>query len=319
MSRVPPKLLITAARMYYEELRTMESISRELGTSRSTVSRWLKQARELGHVQIRIQENVSAPAQLERQLAHRYGIRAVVAACPPRASDAEAFETTAALAARTVAAEVVPGTVLGIAWGTTMTAVARHLPPKKVLETAVVQLNGAGNTHSSGIAYASDILRSFSQAFGAVAEQFPVPTFFDRAETRSAMWRERSIERIRELQRRTTIAVFGIGAVDPSSPSQVYVGGYLAPEDVEALRSEGVAGDIATRFFRGDGTFEDIPLNARSSAIEFEDLRLVRKRICVVSSAHKAAGVRGALAAGLITDLVLDERAARALLEDAAL
>jgi DNA-binding transcriptional regulator LsrR (DeoR family) len=41
------------------------------------------------------------------------------------------------------------------------------------------------------------------------------------------------------------------------------------------------------------------------------------RRCCVVSGVSKVASLRGALAAGLVTDLVIDEETARALTEDA--
>jgi deoxyribonucleoside regulator len=41
------------------------------------------------------------------------------------------------------------------------------------------------------------------------------------------------------------------------------------------------------------------------------------RRICVVSGTHKVRGLRGAIAAGLITDLIIDERTASALIDSA--
>jgi DNA-binding transcriptional regulator LsrR (DeoR family) len=43
-------------------------------------------------------------------------------------------------------------------------------------------------------------------------------------------------------------------------------------------------------------------------------LRRTPRRICVVSGSSKLASLRGALNAGLITDLFLDEGAARGLI-----
>lgn len=301
--------------MYYSEGRTMESIAHEYSTSRSTISRWLSEARDRGYVQVTIHETLDSPRQLERRIFAEFGVRSIVVPVPTRATESDALEATAAVAARTLAAEMVPGTILGIAWGSTISAVSRHLPPKRVPETTVVQLNGAGNMHSTGIVYASDILRRFGQAFGAVTEQFPVPTFFDRASTRAAMWEERSIQRITSLQQRMTIALFGIGALDSHVPSHVYVGGYLDSAERDDLRRQGIVGDIATRFFYEDGTHQGIELNDRCSAPDFDDLLTVSTRICVVSSLEKVRGVRAALAGGFVTDLIIDEWAARKLLE----
>ena len=44
-------------------------------------------------------------------------------------------------------------------------------------------------------------------------------------------------------------------------------------------------------------------------------LRRAPRRICVVSGRAKLPSLRGALAAGLITDLIVDEGTARALID----
>ena len=127
------------------------------------------------------------------------------------------------------------------------------------------------------------------------------------------MWNERSVQRILELQARMSIAIFGVGSVDADYPSHVYAGGYLDEEDLTVLASSDVVGDVATVFFRADGSSDGITLNERSTGPDLAQLRQVRRRICVVSGASKINGLRGALAAGLATDLILDEASARRL------
>ena len=60
-------------------------------------------------------------------------------------------------------------------------------------------------------------------------------------------------------------------------------------------------------FFRGDGSSDGITLKNGPPGPPWHQLRQVRRRICVVSGASKINGLRGALAAGLATDLILDE------------
>jgi DNA-binding transcriptional regulator LsrR (DeoR family) len=127
------------------------------------------------------------------------------------------------------------------------------------------------------------------------------------------MWNERSVQRILELQARMSIAIFGVGSVDADYPSHVYAGGYLDEDDLSVLASSDVVGDVATVFFRADGSSDGITLNERSTGPDLAQLRQVRRRICVVSGASKINGLRGALAAGLATDLILDEASARRL------
>lgn len=304
--------------MYYLQDQTMDAIARELRTSRSTVSRLLSSARESGLVHIQIKTPSDRAPELERVIRNRHQVEVHVVPVSDMLSEVEVLERVSMQAARTIGPLVGSNAVIGVAWGSTVSTVSRHLTRKTTHGTTIVQLNGAGNTQTSGITYASEIIRRFGTAYGAKVEQFPVPAFFDHAETKNMMWQERSVRRILDLQDRMTIAIFGVGSMDAEIPSHVYTGGYLDTTDLDALDASGVAGDVATVFFRSDGTDAGIVLNDRSSGPSLENLRKVRRRICVVSGPKKITGLRGALAAGLVTDLILDEITARELVEQSS-
>ncbi len=299
--------------MYYLQDLTMDAIARELRTSRSTVSRLLSSARESGLVQIEIRSPLDTAPELERQIRNEYDVDAHVVPILDSLNEAEALDRVAMQAARTIGPLVDSNAIIGLAWGATLSAVSRHLTRKITHDSVVVQLNGAGNMQTTGIGYASDIMRRFGNAYGARVEQFPVPAFFDHASTKTAMWQERSVRRILDLQERMSIAIFGVGSVDSDYPSHVYAGGYLDENDLSVLAASGVVGDVATVFFRADGSSDGITLNERSTGPSHEQLRQVRRRICVVSGTSKINGLRGALAARLATDLIVDEATARRL------
>lgn len=304
---------VTAAHLYYVQHRTMEAIARELRTSRSTVSRLLTHARTTGIVDIRIRSPFEAPRRLEELLAHRYGIVAHVAPVPDDASDVERLERVSVTAAHLLHELVKEDMTIGIAWGSTTAAVSRGLIPKAVHGATFVQLNGSGNTHTTGLLYASELLGRFAAAYGGSAQQFPVPAFFDDPRTKQAMWRERSTRRILSLQAAMNLVVFSVGSANSTVPSHVYAGGYLEPHELATLAAEGVVGDVATVFYRADGSSNGIALNERATGPRFDVLRRVGTRLCIVSGVSKLASLRGALAARLITDLVVDESTARAL------
>ncbi|MFC3299256.1 sugar-binding transcriptional regulator [Arthrobacter agilis] len=304
---------LRAAQMYYLQDLTMNAIARELRTSRSTISRLLSLARETGLVQIQVNNPSERAPALEQQIRRRFGVEAHVVPIADSVNDSEVLDRVAIQAARTIGPLVDSNAIIGVAWGSTLSAVSHHLTRKQTHDSTIVQLNGAGNTQTTGITYASEILRSFGQAYGARVEQFPVPAFFDHAETKTAMWEERSVRRILDLQHRMTMAIFGVGSISAGIPSHVYSGGYLDREDLATLETDEVVGDVATMFFRADGTHRDIKLNSRSTGPDLDRLGTVRRRICVVSGESKIDGLRGALAAGLATDLILDEGSARRL------
>lgn len=307
---------LTAAKLYYLQDMTMDAIATELGTSRSSVSRLLSHARETGLVDIRINSPIERVGQLEEQLRTRYRVAAHIVPIPGIVNEVERLERVVLTAGRLLSQFVESNMVVGIAWGSTISMLSRSLVPKETHGTTFVQLNGAGNVQTSGLEYSSDILQRFGAAFGAQVEQFPVPAFFDDPDTREAMWRERSTRRVLAFQSTMDIAVFGLGSPEAEVPSRVYVGGYLSRDDYRSLREDRAIGDVATVFFRADGSWKDIRLNARSTGPGLDRLRRVPRRVCIVSGAAKLGSLRAAIGAGLVTDVVLDESLARLLVEE---
>lgn len=306
---------LRASHLYYLQDLTMEAIARELGTSRSSVSRLLSYARETGLVDIQIRSPLDQSTVLGDKLHREFNVVAHVVPIPDQTTDVDRLDRVALSAARILSAFVDSNMVIGIAWGSTVSAISRYLVPKSTHGSTIVQLNGAANTRTTGIVYASEILRRFGDSFGAAVQQFPVPAFFDDPQTKLALWRERSTRRVLELQDSMDMVVFGIGNANATVPSHVYSGGYLEDDDKASLAREGVVGDVATVFFRADGSSSDITVNARATGPALSTIRRAPRRVCVVAGGEKAASLKGALAAGLITDLILDEGTARALLQ----
>ncbi len=305
--------MLRAASMYYLQDLKMEVIARHLGTSRSTVSRLLKQARHSGLVEITLRPSSSRAPGLANWLAKTYRVRPHLVAVADQAPDLDRLDQVAKTAGRLVSSWFDSDMVLGLAWGTTLSAVSRHLQPKATRGAHVVQLNGAANTRTSGVEYASDLISRFAGAFSATVHHFAVPAFFDFPDTKAAMWRERSIRRVLDVQSKTDIAVFGVGALTGPVPSHVYLAGYLDEDDMSGLRADGVVGDICTTLLRADGSWRDIALNNRATGPTPTQLARIPRRVCVAAGDSKAAPLNAALAAGVVTDLVIDELTAAAL------
>ena len=302
-----------AATLYYLQDEQMDAIARRLGTSRSTVSRLLKEARATGLVQITVRPGSESAAGLAGRLAAVHGVRAHVVPVHVGARQVERLEQVATVAARLLMDLFDDEMVLGVAWGTTVSAVARALGRKPTRGGTVVQLNGAANTLTSGVDYSSTIITAFGEAFDAEVRHFPVPAFFDFAQTRDAMWRERSVQRVLAVQRRTDVALFGVGALGGQVPSHVYSAGYLDEGDLAALYAAGVVGDVCTVFLREDGSYRDIAINGRATGPTPAELARIPRRLCVVAGEAKLRPLVAAMRAGVVTDLIIDEPTARRL------
>ncbi|QNE35148.1 sugar-binding transcriptional regulator [Leifsonia shinshuensis] len=304
---------LKAGHLYYMQDLTMEAIAHEMHTSRSSVSRLLSYARASGLVTIQIAQPHEGATRVQQELHARYGIGAHIVPMPSAISDVDRLERVAISAARILDRFIDSNTTVGVAWGSTMSALSRHLIPKDLHNVEFVQLNGAGNTYTTGVLYASEILRRFGDTYAGTIQEFPVPALFDDPQTKQAMWRERSTRRILDIQERMDVALFGLGSPFSEVRSHVYAGGYLDAEDYASLDASGVVGDVATVFFREDGSHHGIPLNERASGPDIDLIKRVPRRVCIVSGPSKVHSLRGALAAGLITDLIVDEGTARAL------
>ncbi len=306
---------LQVARMYYYQDLNTEEIATELDISRSKVSRLLSYAKEQGLIQIHVRDPEQYATSLEAQIQRRYDVKAMVINVSENADEREWLERVAKYAANYLDEIMESEMVLALAWGTTVSTVVKHLVPKPLFDVDVVQLNGSVNTHNINNTYASEIITQVASNYSARTHLFPVPTFFDYADTKRALWRERSVRRVLELQQQADVLLYSIGAVDSGVPSHVYRGGYLEEADLEELDAQNVVGDIATVFFRADGSYEDIPLNKRASGPKLDLFREAQHAVCVVSGRKKVHGLRAALRGGYLKELIVDEPTARLLLE----
>ena len=307
-------MALKAAQLYYMQDLTMDAIGDELKVSRSSVSRLLQMAKDRGIVEFKIHSPEDAPRRMATQIKERFGVNAHLVPVAESASPIDRLDRVALTAARMLSNFFFSGMTMGVAWGATTAAVSRNLVPRPLKESRVVQLNGAGNTFTTGVTYSGEILRRFGEAYGATVEQFPVPAFFDDPAAKETLWRERSTKRILDIQAKMDIALFGLGASNSEVPSQVYTAGYLTADEQKSLNETNIVGDIATVFYRADGTSNDIPLNRRSTGPSLDVIRSVPRRICVIAGASRLPSFKGALAGKYISDLIIDDATAEALL-----
>lgn len=310
---------IYASRLYYLQNAKMETIAHKLGTSRSTVSRLLSYAKEEGLVEILIHDPTDDHLHLQEKFKKRFSVTATVVPLGHRATELERLDVIARVAAKVVSQAVDSRLTVGVAWGTTLSAITRYLPSREVFDVNVVQMNGAANVRTTEVGFTGAILGRFAGSFAATLHQFPVPALFDDPATKEAMWKERSVQRVLDLQKRAGLFVFGLGSPRAGVPSHVFSGEYLDLEDRELIVKEKIVGDCATNFYRLDGTNNDISLNQRSSGPNFDTIRNIPRRICIVSSPTKRDSLLGALRAGLITELIVDEQCARAVMEKSSI
>jgi len=303
---------LKVARMYYHLGLTTTEIAKQLGVARPTISRLLSWARASGLVEFRIVDHRDRQLSLESRLEQAFGVDDVkIVPQHPDSTVVARQQAVASFTAHLLNSLVTAGTSISLAWGTTISMLAAKLIPKPLPDVNVIQMNGSGNS-GLGITYAADIVAAFAENYNAHAHLMPIPAYFDDPKTKEAMFAERTIARTRALASAADIALFSIGV--PDADSYVYKAGYVEQDELDSLRQQGVVGDIATMFFRADGSHDDIALNGRSSGPSLTALANHRHSICLVAGSDKIEGVRGALRGRFFNTLVIDEPSAEALL-----
>lgn len=302
---------LKVARMYYHVGLSTTDIAKQLGVSRPTVSRLLSWAKSYGIVEFRILDHRVQQLSLETQLEREFEIADVkVVPVSPDWNDAERQQGVAAFAAHYLNSLMSPNTTVALAWGSTISLLADALIPKPLAGVTIAQMNGSGNS-GQGLSYAAGIISRFADNYSAATQLLPIPAYFDEPTTKDAMFRERSIRQALGVAKKAQIVLFSIGV--PDAYSYVYRAGYVEDTELAALREDGVVGDIATVFFREDGTYKDIFMNRRSSGPDLASLADHKHAICIVSGEKKLRGVRGALKGKFFNTLIIDEPSARAL------
>ena len=173
-----PELLAKAARLYFLDDRSQDDVAAILGTTRSNVSRMVRQARDLGIVEIRIVAPAQRDHELELALRARYPL-----------ADARVLEVNAEtevlagvghLAARWLDETLRDGQVVALSWGHSLQAMVRDVDLAR-RDVEVVQLVGGLSALDSAVT-GQELVRELSERIGARHRYLHAPALFGSAE-----------------------------------------------------------------------------------------------------------------------------------------
>jgi deoxyribonucleoside regulator len=304
--------LAQVASLYYEDNLTQGEIARRIGTSRSTVSRMLQEAREAGVVEITVHYPWKTVPEIEHALRARFGLRQARVLLGRGRPYEEVVRGLGALAARYLESVVTEGTILGISWGLAVHSTVRALRPDRKLPITVVQMVGAVG-EGDPLIDGPDLARLLAGVYGGQYRYLHAPLLVEDARARDVLLSEPRIRETLALARRADVALVGIGAPQPAVYSLLRAG-YVDREALAGLRARGVVGDICARHYDAQGRVLDIELNRRIVGIELQALHDVKHVIGVAGGEAKAAAILGALRGGHVNVLVTDDAAASRVL-----
>lgn len=310
MSIEKGQLSVTVARLYYEAELSQQAIANQLQISRPTVSRLLTYAKEKGYVHITIADPFSDIEDVRRQLNVRYQLKDVQLVFAPSATEVQLYDTLGEFAARYIETITKDDDVIGVSWGRTIQAIAKHLRPQETKNIQVVQLKG-GISQSKVDTNANETLNTFARAFQTLPHALPLPVVFDNEVTKQVVEKDRHIQAISNLGKRANTAIFTVGTVRPEA--LLFQLGYLTAAEIELLMAEAV-GDICSRFYDAEGAICAPTIDNRTMGIELADLQLKENAILVAGGLRKVQAIDAALKGKYANILLLDYETAKALL-----
>jgi deoxyribonucleoside regulator len=298
--------------MYYEEGRTQDEIAREFGTSRSTISRVLKRARDLGIVRFTIVDPNSMCSQVAVQLRKRLNLHRVVVVEGDPDSDDLTRRDLGIKSAELLVRLVQDNQTIGTCWGSTIYEMVRALTPKPVSRVRVVQFVGTvggllAHTH------ADQLPRMIAQAFNGEWHVLPAPAVVQNGDSLQTFLDEPQIKRVLELGKQSDIALVGIGVCDENA--LLARAGYITKSEMQQLRSLGAVGEIGCRFYDANGNQCRSDVDDRTISISLSDLKQIPIKIGIAAGLNKVPAIKGALAGGYVNILVTDLITAQALLD----
>lgn len=310
------RLMTKIARMYHERGARQAEIAAALSISQAKVSRLLKRAEALGIVRTTVTVAPGVYAELEEELEGRFGLtEAVVVDVSEDADEAETLASIGAGAAAYLEATLGGNDRIGVSsWSQTVLAMVDRLRPFTVRgATEVVQLlGGVGAPESQS--HSNRLLNELARMLGAEPVYVPAPGVVAGPAIRDSLLSDPSMQEVTRHWRELTMAIMGIGSIEPSNVLATS-GNAFATEERADLLEAGAVGDICHRIFRADGTLVRGDLDDRIIAVPVDDLLRIPRRVGIAGGPRKLDAIHGALAGGWVTTLITDLRTAERLVD----
>lgn len=311
------RLMAKVARLYHVQGLRQVEITERLHIHQSTVSRLLKRAENEGIIRITFTAPTGLHADLEDALQTTFALREAIVVDSIEDED-QIVRDLGAAAAFHLETTLRPADVIGISsWSAALLAMVEAMHPNpRAAGAGVVQiLGGIGNPGAEK--HATQLTRRLAALLGGSATLLPAPGAVGSAEAKRVMLKDRYVQEAVALFRTVTVALVGIGAVEPSK-LLASSGNIFSPHELRQLARRGAVGDICLRFFDDAGHPVVTPLNDRVISMDLETLRRVPRVVGIAAGRRKTAAIRGALAGRWINTLITDRGTAERLLKSAA-
>ncbi len=306
-------LLADVAEMYYLEEKNQAEIAKAIGVTRSMISRMLTEARESGIVEIRIQRPLQSDPELESALKEQFRLKDVFVVITSHRSGERLTRTLGSAGAQMLKRYLAAEKIMGLAWGTSISATVDAFEVTEPMPLKVVQLVGAMGAHNMKYD-GHDLVARITEKLGGEAYYLNAPYLCKSAEMAKSLLETNSIQETISVGKKADVALLGIGTTSPEH-SSFYLAGYITRRELDDLRKAGAIGDVGGLHFDMDGQPASDDFSERLVSIRRQDLLSIPVRLGVAGGEGKAKAILGALRSKYVNVLVIDSMTARRVLE----
>jgi DNA-binding transcriptional regulator LsrR (DeoR family) len=316
MRRVNEQRLISrVARMYYLHNATQASIAETLKLSQATVSRLIKSGRDEDIVRITVSSPRGTYPDLEDGLLARFGLAdAIVADCEEDREE-QILEAIGDAAGHYLELTLKDHDIVGISsWSQTVLRVLDNIHPVKSISAAKVVQTLGGMGKPGMDEHATVLTTRLARLLSAEPVLLPAPGVASSEAAKIALLSDGFVRAATEEFRNITVALMGVGALQPSE-MLARSGNVFSRDELESAASAGAVGELSLRFFDRDGKPVRAPLDQRVIGISLDELRAVPRVIMLAGGDRKVEALHAALSGGYAKVFVTDRFTATKLLE----
>jgi DNA-binding transcriptional regulator LsrR (DeoR family) len=307
------RLMTKIAKMYYEWNLNQTDIAKQLGISQATVSRLFKRAKEEGIIRISVSVPSGVNTNLEEQLIKKYSLKDAIVVDVMLDDENQIMRDIGSAAAYYVENIIKDNEIIGISsWSATLLAMidAMHpVPGKKDVSVAQI-LGGVGNP--SAEMHAARLSSRLADLVNGSVVYLPAPGVVGTEAALKVLMEDQYVKEAIDLFNRVTLALVGIGAVEPSRLLTLS-GNIFTQEEQDDLKKHGAVGDILMRFFDVQGVPVESSFNHRVISMQLEQLKQVDRSIGIAGGVRKYPAILGALNGHWINVLITDRSTAEKL------
>lgn len=306
-------LLSNVALLYYGESLTQGEIAKRMKVSRATIVNMLRECRELGIVDIRVDGHHLSGSSLARDLREKYDLEDVYVAhaeAENRLTRQEVLAQLGRVGSTALLDVASPGDRIGVAWGETIMSVAEAMPINLVANVEVCQL--IGSMISERVPASENCTIQIASKFGAQCFTLHAPGLISSEELAVRLRQEPTIKSQLDRLGALDLLVYSIGNV--KAETHLVAADMATKEELSVAKNAGAVGIVCCRYIDRDGQEIDLPPRERLIAAKISDLRAAKKRLLIVCGEDRESAALAAIRGGLVTHLCVDTALGKALL-----